>query len=203
MGSACLPMGIENVTPTEWLTAGLLLVTGYYAFVTAKISKANKEVVEAMREQLVAESRPYVTIRILTESILFRLEISNTGRTPAEKLRLKLDKDFFQFGDHKKDSNLAEFSAFTNAIESLPPGASLIFHLATGPNFFAKNEQEKCPTVFSITAAYGFLGRRVEETTTIDIRPYLNSSAAEDRIVARLKDIKEAIEKVAKAGTSR
>lgn len=192
------------MTPTEWLTGGLLLVTGYYAFVTAKISKANKEVVHAMREQLLAESRPYITIRILTESILFRLEISNTGRTPAEKLRLKLDKDFFQFGDQKRDSNLATFSAFTNEIESLPPGASLMFHLATGPNFFAaEGEQKKCPTVFSITAAYGFLGRRVEETTAIDIRPYLNSSAAEDRVVARLKDIKDAIEKVAKAGVGR
>lgn len=183
--------------PIEWLTAGLLLVTAVYAWLTRKIAKANFEVVNAMREQMIAESRPYVIIRVLVEGIVFRLEIINAGRTMAEKVKLRIDRDFFQFGD--RTLNLAAYNAFTGEIESLPPGSCLTFHLATGPNFFAEaSSPEKCPSVFSITASYGFLGRRVEETTVIDVRPYFNASVEEDRTASHLKEIKEAIDKAAR-----
>lgn len=186
-------------TWTEWLTAGSLLVAAIYAWLTWRIAKANNEVVQAMREQTIGASRPYVTMRVLTESILFRLEIKNTGQTQAERLRLTLDQDFFQFGDKSKGQNLATFSAFTEEIACLPPGGSLIFHLATSPSFFGEESNpKKCPSVFTIKASYGFFGRRVEESTTIDVRPYFNSSAAEDPVVARLKEIRDAIEKAAR-----
>ncbi len=67
-----------------FLTGLLVLITGFYAWATYRILKANELVVEAMREQSEATYRPYVTAGVYLEpdNPIFYLRIANTGKPP-------------------------------------------------------------------------------------------------------------------------
>lgn len=186
-------------TPTEILTGVLVVITGIYAYLTRGIMRATKDSVEAMREQTVALSRPYVTITPFTlpqNPILF-LRITNTGKSPAESLDLKLDRSFFMFG--KDTMDLAKLSAFTTAITSFAPGAELIFGLAQAFVVFGDQaDAVKTPTVFKVTASYTFLGRTVTEVTEVDLRPFEGMHMAYDPIVDELSEIKDVLKKMQK-----
>ena len=132
----------------EVLTGLLVIITAVYAVATFRILRANQQAVEVMREQADALSRPYVAIAPFTapRSHLFRLRIANTGKTAAKSLRLTIDRDFYQYGESR---NLAAMSAFTEPIDSFPPGAELIFGLEQGQKLFAEEVDEKVtPTRF-------------------------------------------------------
>ncbi len=81
----------------EFLTAALVFITAFYAYLTHRIAKANRQVVQVMREQSEALTRPYVTVAAVAQpgSPALYLRISNTGKTAAEQLRLELDRDFY------------------------------------------------------------------------------------------------------------
>ena len=51
----------------EVLTAILVLITGFYAYVTFRILKANEKVVAEMGNQTESINRPYINIRPFTE----------------------------------------------------------------------------------------------------------------------------------------
>ena len=46
----------------EILTAVLVIITGFYAWATFRILRANEKVVSVMEKQAVAMGRPYVTV---------------------------------------------------------------------------------------------------------------------------------------------
>jgi len=186
---------------TEILTALLVIITGFYAWVTFKILKANEGVLHEMRFQQEAFYRPYISISpvVYSDSPIFYLKIENTGRTAAYNLKLQLDQDFYQFGQKSENNNLKNFAAFSSPIESFVPGAQMLFYLAQGPVIFGeKSDASVTPPVFTVTAEYEYGNKKVCETTKVDLRPYLNSAIPHDPIVSKLKDIKQSIDNISK-----
>jgi hypothetical protein len=182
----------------EILTMLLVIITGIYAWFTFKILKANEKIVERMHEQQEAMYRPYITISpvVYPDHPVAFLRIQNSGLSAANNLRLTLDKDFFQFGDKKEERNLKSHSAFKDKICSLAPGAEIYFYLAQSTAIFGeKGGEDLTPSVFSVTAEYEYLGKKVSENTVVDLCPYLGAANPHDPLVKQLKDIKEIIEK--------
>jgi len=186
------------MSTTDWLTLALVVITGFYAWATFEILRANKGVVQAMEAQTEAQLRPYV-IAVVTAragTTLLLLEIQNTGKSPALDLQLRMDKDFF-FNGEKGKENIAKLPVFTETIESLSPGARIPFILGVGHTIFAAGIDESvCPKVFSVAAEYSFGGKRYSERSRIDLRPLLHSSAEYDPIANEVKKLRESLEKV-------
>jgi hypothetical protein len=176
----------------EILTAALVLITGFYAWATYKILRANERVVEVMHEQAEAMTRPYVSVSVFLEidNPIFYLRVVNTGKTSAINLKLSMDKPF---------DRLADKSTFNEMIQSFPPGSELIFLLAQSFVIFAENaDTNKMPTCFNVTAEYSFGGRRVRESNIIDLKPYMGSNIPQNAYVRKLVDINESIQTIAK-----
>jgi hypothetical protein len=176
----------------EILTAALVLITGFYAWATYKILRANERVVEVMHEQAEAMTRPYIAVTTFLEvdNPIFYLRITNTGKTSAINLKLSMDKPFYR---------LADKSAFNEIIQSFPPGAELVFMLAQSFVIFADNaDSKKMPTCFTVTAEYSFGGKLVTESNIIDLKPYTGSNIPQDAYVRKLTAINESIQMVAK-----
>jgi hypothetical protein len=185
------------MTATDWLTLALVLVTGFYAFVTYRILRANEALVAAMREQQLAMNRPYVQIGVSLRigTNLLYLSIRNTGRTPAGNVRLQLDRAFHCLANPAPDHNIATYSAFSKAIDSLPSGSELLFLLGTGPSVFSADANDQLtPKVFSLTAEYKYLGQQFNETTTVDLHPFRNSHIPQDPVVDELERVRKSID---------
>lgn len=185
----------------EIITSILVLITGFYAWATYKILRANERVVQVMSEQAEAMTRPYITIAQVLEvdNPIFYLRVSNTGRTPARNLRLKLDKSFYQFGEKTGDNNLAKYAAFNEPIDAFPPGAEITFSLAQSFKMFAEDaDSEILPQKFAITAEYAYgVDKKIVEEHFIDLRPYRDADIPQDAVIRKLKDLARAVEKVA------
>lgn len=182
----------------ELLTAILVITTGFYAWITFRILKANEKVVEEMRNQQEAVLRPYISIApvIFPENSIVFLKVKNSGLTAAQNLRLSLDRDFYQFGDKKEESNLRSLSAFREPIDSFVPGSEMLFYLAqTFVIFGEKADAHRTPTIFTITVEYEYQRKKVTEKNVLDLRPYLGSALPHDPIVKQLKKLIETIEK--------
>lgn len=185
---------------TDVLTGLLVIITGFYAWVTYKIMVVNQSTLSSIQQQVEAALRPYVTINVFTEpdGVLFYLRIANTGRSGADNVRLTLDRDFYQYGQTDQPS-LREATVFQQPIQQLPPGSELIFGLAQG--FVVLGEKanpDVTPPVFSVNAKYSYGGKEVSETTTIDLRPYKDSMDRPSAVVDQLKTIGKNLEKIAK-----
>ena len=181
----------------DLLTAALVVITAFYAWATFKILRANESVVEVMREQALATSRPYVVVAPVLEfdNPIFYLRISNIGKTAAANLHIKIDKSFYQFGENR---DISTFTAFSQPIDSFPPGAEITFALAQGFKIFeGSTENPKLPHTFSVVADYHFAGQHVIETNQIDLRPYLNADVPQDAYVRKLKDISKSLNEIA------
>lgn len=185
---------------TEFLTAALVLITGFYAFITFRILRANEKVVDVMREQALATSRPYIIVIPFLEldNPIFYIRITNTGKTAATDLRLTINKSFQQFGNLGEAHDLSTYVAFNQTINSFPPGAEIIFPLAQGAKVFSQGEeQSELPRTFSIIAEYDFANQHVAETNQIDLRPYLKAGIPQDAYVRKLESIRKSLETLA------
>lgn len=186
------------MTTTDWLTLALVVITGFYAWATFEILRANKAVVQAMAAQTEAQLRPYLVVHVKVQlgTTLLLLNIENNGKSPALDLRLCMDKDFF-FNGEKQGDNLAELPVFTQPIESLSPGARIPFVLGVGHTIFAPETDETiCPKVFTVTAEYSFGGKTYNERNTIDLRPLLHSTADHDAVGDEVRKLRESLEKL-------
>lgn len=166
-----------------------LTATAVYAVLTYFILKVS-------RNQLETIFRPYITItHRLTKKTTIKLYIKNTGKTNAENLHLRIDRNFYQLAGKRYD--LAEHYAFKNIIESFPPEAQLTFALMSSvqlhKNSFDKDTQSP---VFSIIASYSYSGKSVEEKTTIDLRPYVSTFMPDPSIEDRLEDLTKEISEI-------
>jgi hypothetical protein len=192
---------MNNLPMIEILTGALVLITGFYAWATYQILKANKRVVEVMQEQNEAISRPYVTVspKLEADNPIFYLTICNSGRTAARNLRLTIDRSFYKFGENNPESDLATCSAFTQPIDAFAPGSEMTFSLAQGFVVFAENADESVlPKKFTVVAEYEYgLDRSVKESHTIDLRPYLGADVPQEALIRKMKDLIKAVEKVA------
>jgi hypothetical protein len=193
----------------ELLTAAGVIVAGAYAWFTYRILQANQATVAAMQRQVAimeeqtrAMMRPYVTVSAAPEkgSILFLLRVANSGRSSAERVRLRLDKPFHQFGDKRDEKDLSKLNAFSNEIPMLAPASELVFHLGTSIQIFGGGTAGEMPQVFTISAAYeDNRGNKFEEFTTVDLRALYQSAVVKDRGVEELKEIAGAVKALARA----
>jgi hypothetical protein len=172
--------------------AGLsAFVAAIYTFVTARILRANKDAVAAMREQVHELSRPRIQVwpspRMGTQLIC--LTIRNSGPSAAEHVTLSIDRDFFAFGEAGDDKNLRNFSAFREPFDALGPGAEMIFYLGTGPQLLGPSRNERTPLQFRVDAAYGFSDRTYQEATTVDLKPFLHSAVPQDPVAEEVEKV--------------
>ena len=178
----------------EILTAFLLIVTAVYVFMTYKMSVMSERSVQIMKEQTEAMSRPYVVVQPLVRpnTSLMYLKIYNSGKTPALKVKLELDRDFFQFGESNK--NLKEFGIFSSRLDRFAPNQELFFGLGQGWDIFG-DSKKSLPKQFVVTATYSYMDKVVVEKSHIDLCPFEQSEGEANPIVEELKIIREALEK--------
>lgn len=182
----------------EVLTAILVVITGFYAYVTFRMLKVNQEMAAAVREQIESSLRPYVSVGLILEQFpIFHLRIANQGRTSANNLRLTISHDFFSFADKREEMNLAGLNAFNNEIPCFAPGMELIFPLAQSFVVFAdKADPAVTPSKFSVTARYSYGDKTVEERTDVDLTAYLRTAPRPDVRTDELKKISESLDKL-------
>lgn len=84
------------MTATEWLTLVLVAITGFYAWATLRILKANEASVAAMRDQQEAEQRPYPLHQARHHACLLgsmqRRTVCGNGRWPLHERKLPLQR---------------------------------------------------------------------------------------------------------------
>jgi len=102
---------LANLTVGNYLTAVLIGITAWYAWLT-------RQTVDAMREQNDRLVRPYVSVRLIRDRIDYILVVENDGRTPAENLRLDIDREFHCLGN--SDFPLSEETLFSEGISTFP-----------------------------------------------------------------------------------
>ncbi len=190
----------------EILTAILVLITGFYAWVTHRILQANEAAVRAMEKQSKALSRPYVhaTLSLLVDTPIYVLTIKNHGRTAAKNLRITMDRDYPAFGGGDSERNLRELFAFREPIESFAPAAELNFWLGTASDVHDPyKEAPEDIEGFRITLKYEFSGETVVEESTIDFRPFLYSDLPRHHVAHALKEIGKTLENIRKDSQKR
>lgn len=178
----------------ELLTGALVVITGFYAWMTFRMMRASERSLQAMQDQSETSLRPYITVCAFTvpNNFLFFLRIANTGRTAAQNVRLELDRDFYQYGGKAGGVNLRSAMAFREPIQQLPPSAEIVFGLAEGFVILGEhNDPAVTPPVFAILATYSYGDRTVSERTIIDLRPYWAGMNAPDPIATELKKLRE------------
>ena len=190
------------MTNTDWLTLALVVITGFYAWATLKILRANEAMVSTMRDQQNAAMRPYILVstsgRMGTQ--LLYLSIKNVGKTAALGLKLSLDKDFYRLGEKREDQNIANSAAFSRVIDSLPPDGQLLFLLGNGPSLYNNaNAEELSPLVFEVKAKYMSASEEISETSIVDLRPYINTDVPHDPVVEELGKLRAEFTKLSKA----
>lgn len=190
------------MTNTDWLTLALVVITAFYAWATLKILRANEAMVSTMRDQQNAAMRPYILVStsVRTGTQLFYLSIKNVGKTAALGLKLSLDKIFYQLGEKREDRNIANSAAFSRVIDSLPPDGQLLFLLGSGPTLYSgSNTEELSPLLFQVTANYMAGSESISETSTIDLRPYINTDIPHDTIAEELRKLREEFVKLSRS----
>lgn len=189
----------------EILTGVLVLITGYYAWITGRILNANKQAVSAMQEQNEALSRPYINIsHFLGSDGMIYLRIENTGRSNANHLELQIDKDFYQLGVNHEQYKISNLKAFREPLKHFPPGSKLDFALLevspvimTGQVTVREKDGEvPTPHFFSVKATYSFAGKVEEETTGIDLSLYHGTFKEFDPIAFQLAKIRQELHEI-------
>ena len=181
----------------EWLTLANVLLTAMFAGLTFFILRANRAAVGAMREQMADQNRPFVavTVQVRMGTPVIQLLIKNVGRSPAQNLRLRLDRDFFQFGEKGENRNLAKQSAFSQSIDCLPPMSELLFDLGMGFEIFASGADPTiCPHTFEMSAEYEYGKNKYSEKTHVDLRPYMGTSVPHHPVVEELERVRKSID---------
>jgi hypothetical protein len=165
----------------QWL---IVAITGAYTFVTYRLFQATT----AQHESSI---RPYINIQssLMSGWGEIVLTISNTGRSAAHNLRLRMNKSYRPYQDN--DYDLAKQLAFQELIPCFPPGSQLNFSLGSS---FKKLDRDSdvMPAVFQISAEYEFQAKRYNETTTLDLTKYDGSSFKHDPL-RELEGIREAL----------
>lgn len=182
---------------TEILTAILVVITGWYAWVTYRILQSNQRAVDAVLEQNEALVRPYIVIRpFSTTAAVYYLSIKNTGKTAAQKLKLKIDRPFYSFD---KDSlNIADAGLFTTGVTSFAPGAQIVYGLGFGGGRFLKDpDPERMPHQFTVTAEYSFGGKRVVDANAVDMNQFTGIILYASPEAKNLEKMRKAMESLA------
>lgn len=183
-------------TSTEILTAALVFITGYYAWVTQSIAKSNKLMVEKISEQIESQTRPVVSVTVGVRSkVVFYLRIANVGHSTATHLKLTADKSFHRWSEETDESNIRSLRLFREEIATFAAGEAFEIDLSQGFNInIEKNGENISPDRFDIEAAYNSGQTRYNDRFVIDLRPYMGTRGAYT-VVEELNEIKKVLEK--------
>jgi len=171
---------------SEWLTLANTLLTAMFAGLTFFILRANRAAVGAMREQMADQNRPFVsvTVHVRMGTPVIQLLVRNVGRSPAQNLRLRLDRDFFQFGERSEGRNLAKQSAFSQPIDCLPPMSGCSSILEWDSRYFESGADPTiCPHTLKCRPSTNMGKNKYSEKTHVDLRPYLGTSVPHHPVV--------------------
>ncbi len=196
-GSLTMPANLS-----EWLTLANVLLTAIFAGLTFFILRANRAAVGAMREQIADQNRPFVsvTVQVRMGTPVIQLLVRNVGRSPAQNLRLRLDRDFFQYGEKGEGRNLARQPAFSQQMDCLPPMSELLFDLGSGFKIFESGADPTiCPHTFEVSADYEYGKSKYSEKTQMDLRPYSGTSVPHHPVVEELERIRKSIDNLSSA----
>ncbi len=149
------------------------------------------------KEQTWLASRAYVVVRLaFRQKDMLTLELTNDGRSPAEVLKLTLDRDVYQIGDTKKRIN--DMPLFSETYQTVPPGGRYFLILWPG---MVPLGSELYPKEFRVKANYRTLGRRIKEETTLHPTLYaeyppLNAEESLEKLVAGLEQTNKGLERM-------
>ncbi|MDZ4700226.1 MAG: hypothetical protein SH809_11010 [Rhodothermales bacterium] len=157
---------------TPILTAVLVGITGYYAWVTRKMMKVSEESLALLREQHGAAVRPYVSVRVeLGSEAIYYLVIENVGRSTATNLKLSIDRQFEIIAAPPND--ISDMHLFSEGVSFLVPGDRITYGLVAGHGIFGPSRDvTRWPLQFVITAVYSHGMMTYEEKTEIDLNRY-------------------------------
>jgi hypothetical protein len=183
----------------EVLTGILVFITAFYAWATFRILRANERVVDVMKRQAEAITRPYIQVvpYMKPSDPYFYLRIINTGQTSALNLSLSLDKDVYQDGRKLPEFDLATFGAFRQQIDSFPPGGAIEYVIVNAYKLSNESNEELVPTRFCVTAEYSYQDKSVKEKNMIDLRPYMDFPLPQDQFSSIMRDVTRTLEKIA------
>ena len=117
----------------------------------------------------------------------------------AEKLKLQVDKDFYRLGKSEERFNLKKSNLFKNITGHFQPGTELVYNLVNAIELFEKkNNTDRNPLQFTITAEYEYLGKNITEKTIIDLSQHQDVAMNYDPLIRNLKKIADSVEKISK-----
>lgn len=153
---------------------------------------------EALREEAERQARAYLRITLMpTGSSSWALEITNAGRSPAEDVRLSVDRPVWLWGRDDVLKLMSQLPLFAKGGFSIPPGFTLTYALQDGrvlSHVFERSVDQ--PTQFAITAHYRTTaGRQIEETNRFSLDLLEETSAGDKdfwtrQVVQALRDLK-------------
>lgn len=176
---------LTHLSVGNYLTAALVLITGWYAWLT-------RQTVVAMRNQNERLTRPYVTVRLVRDRTEYILMVENTGQTPAENLRLELDREFYCLGD--EDFALSDETLFSEGVGSFSPGEEVGFVLGT--TLKVQEDRENMPARFTVTARYSYGDTDVEEKFDVNLQQFAKKILVSKGTERELKEMREALEEI-------
>lgn len=151
-------------------TAILVLITGWYAYITKKILKSGED---TSKEML----RPYIVVNIYSEDLFINLSISNIGKRPAKDLNITFDPSLkmIEKANSENLENDKSYEGFDHEPmlnqKFMPPNHSVNTVLAYNP-FFIHNE--RLPRIYTVTFTYKDLNNiSYKEEYTFDLSSYV------------------------------
>jgi hypothetical protein len=190
-----------DLTATDFLTGILVIITAIYAWLTYSIAHSNRLMVAEVQKQIEVQTRPVISFNIeIQHQTVFVARIWNRGASPAENLKLTIDKDFYRFGETHGDSrNIADMYIFKNTLSTLAPGDGFWIDLCTGPEV-GKIADGKVitPDKFTIQASYKYGSREYVESFVVDLRAYFYTSG-EKRLPEQLEKMAKSLDDLAKS----
>jgi hypothetical protein len=180
---------------TVFINGFLAIVTTVYVILTWRILKTSRDSINLMEKQLESSIRPYIVVDVISpRSPLLTLRIQNSGGSPAENLKIRIDRDFFRLNQRQDERNLRNHYAFSAPIKWFPAKAELLFEL--GMSFKIFEEPDVTPHQFEITCSYEFGHKIMEEKILIDLNVFRGTTIHTNTVVEELQNIKKAIERL-------
>jgi hypothetical protein len=124
--------------------------------------RANREMVEEMRETRIAQDRPHILVDVdYTYQPALDILIRNMGRRPAKNIRFDPLPDLID----SRGKNLTDLGYFKDGLDFLAPGAEVRAFWDMSHQLLPYLEQQGTSEGFAITAHYESVTGRVYEST--------------------------------------
>ncbi|MBN9405693.1 MAG: hypothetical protein J0I00_09745 [Burkholderiales bacterium] len=178
------------MNPTDWLTLALVIITGGYAWITWRISKANQATVDEMRLQYAAAMSPHiqVTPNLDDSSRCIIIQIENCGKTAANDLELIIKPEIGD-ADTPELAALRILPAFSRPIQTFAPSSKLRFIVDRRPSLL-DGVNGAAGAKFIITANYSTTTDRISKDFLVDTEPFLHSDPNFNPNARALQDLK-------------